>query len=115
MLNVRIEEYHDDNHFNHHIQTFASFDALKQWILGRMNVSNPKDWISFSSNPVFFRMQPDGPGWSYKIHLIEDHDGIIFSDGQHTAGQRHIADCVKQWLDDFKQELETPKFNFVNK
>ena len=115
MLKVRIEEYHNDNNFHHHVQTFASLDALKQWVLGRMHVSNPKDWISFSSNPVFFRMQPDGPGWSYKIHLIEDSDGIIFSDGQHTAGQRYIADCVKRWLDDFKQELETPKFNFVNK
>lgn len=115
MLKVRIEEYHNDNNFSHHLQTFTSLDALKQWVLGTMNVSKPKDWISFSSNPVFFRIQPDGPGWSYKIHLIEDQDGIIFSDGQHTAGQRHIANCVKQWLDDFKQELEAPKFNFVNK
>lgn len=115
MLKVRIEEYHNDNNFKHHLQTFTSFNALQRWVLGTMNVSSPKDWISFSSNPIFFRMQPDGPGWSYKIHLIEDQDGIIFSDGQHTAGQRHIADCVKRWLDDFKHELETPKFNFVNK
>ncbi len=115
MLKVRIEEYHNDNNFKHQVQTFTSFDALKQWVLGVMHVSCLKDWISFSYNPIFFRMQPDGPGWSYKIHLIEDQDGIIFSDGQHTSGQRHIADYVKRWLDDFKQELEAPKFNFVNK
>lgn len=115
MLKVRIEEYHDDHHFNHQIYNCESLNALKEWILKQMNVSNLKDWISFSANPVYFRIQPDGPGWSYKIHLIEDDDGIIFSDGQHTAGQRHIADCVVQWLDDFKRELETPKFNFVNK
>ena len=115
MLIVKIEEYHNDYNFHHHLRSFMSLDALKQWILDSMHVSNLKDWISFGSNPVFFRMQPDGPGWSYKIHLIEDKDGIIFSDGQYTAGQRHIADCMKQWLDDFKQELEAPKFNFVNK
>lgn len=115
MLQVRIEKYHNDNNFNHTVYNCESLNALKEWVLKQMNVSTLKDWISFSSNPVYFRIQPDGPGWSYKIHLIEDQDGIIFSDGQHTAGQRHIADCVKRWLDEFKQELECPKFNFVNK
>ena len=115
MLKVRIEEYHNDYNFKHTVYNCSSLNALKKWVLEQMNVTHPKDWISFNTNPVYFRMQPDGPGWSYKIHLIEDEDGIIFSDGEHTAGQRHIADCVKQWLDNFKLELEAPKFNFVNK
>ena len=115
MLKVRIEKYHNDYNFDHMMHNFHSFVELKEWILRQMNVSNLKEWIRFSSDPIYFRMQPDGPGWSYKIHQIEDEDGIIFSDGQHTDGQRHIADCVKQWLNEFKQELEAPKFNFVNK
>ena len=115
MLKVKIEKYHNDYNFDHMIYKFNSFFELKEWILKQMHVSDLKEWIRFSSSPIFFRMQPDGPGWSYKIHQIEDDDGIIFSDGQYTAGQKHIADCVKRWLDEFKQELETPKFNFVNK
>ena len=115
MLTVKLEEYHDDNNFRYFSEHFNSFKELQNWIIHQMHVTDPKDWISFSTDPIYFRMQPDGPGWSRKIHLIEDEDGIIFSDGQNTAGQRHIADCVKQWLYEFKQELEAPKFNFVNK
>lgn len=115
MLKVKIEEYHNDNNFHYFTRDFNSLKELQAWVMSQMHVTVLKDWIWLDSKVAYFKIQPDGPGWSYKIHQIEDEDGIIFSDGQHTAGQRHIADCVKQWLDDLKQELEAPKFNFVNK
>ena len=115
MLKVKFEEYHNDYNFHYFTERFNSLKELQTWVMSKMHVSCPKEWIRFSSNPIFFRMQPDGPGWSYKIHLIEDDDGIIFSDGEHTAGQRHIARCVVEWFDEFRCELDCPVFNFINK
>lgn len=115
MLKVKIEEYHNDYNFRHFTQNFNSLKELQAWIMSQMHVTEPKDWISFSTDVIYLRIQPDGPGWSRKIHLIEDEDGIIFSDGQFTAGQRHAARCVVEWLKEFRCELDCPVFNFVNK
>lgn len=115
MLKVKIEEYHNDSNCHYFTQTFASLKQLQDWVMAQMRVTCVKEWIKFNTERIYFEMRPDGPGWSYKIRLIEDEDGIIFSDGQCTDGQKHIADCVKQWLNEFKQELECPKYNFVNK
>lgn len=114
-ITVRYEEYHNDNNFTHYKKDFSNLDHLKIWMKDQMNTTDLQKWITFSYQYPYIRLQPDGPGWSRKIHLIEDNDGIIFSDGDHTGGQSHVADCVKKWMDEFKKELENPTYNFVNK
>jgi hypothetical protein len=115
MLKVKIEEYHNDNRFNYFIERFSSLEDLGKWIIKQMTVTDLSKWIRFSYKYPYITAQPNGAGWSYHIHLIEDDDGIIFSDGQCTNGQSFVASCVSKWLDDFKAEIIKPKFNFVDK
>lgn len=49
------------------------------------------------------------------IHQIEDEDGILFSDGEYTNNLDHCADCIKKWIEELKNDIKSPKFNFVNK
>ena len=115
MITVKYEEYHNDNNLFHYKKDFANLDHFEIWMKDQMHVGEIDKWIRFNPDLGYLTMQPDGPGWSYHIHQIEDNDGIIFSDGYYTARQTHVADCVKKWMNDLKIKLKTPTYNFVNK
>jgi hypothetical protein len=115
MITVKYEEYHNDNHFFHHKKDFTSLEYFETWMKNQMYVSELDKWIRFSPDLGYMTMQPNGPGWSYDIHQIEDEDGIIFSDGRYTSGQKHVANCVKKWMSELKEKLKKPTYNFINK
>jgi hypothetical protein len=115
MITVKYEEYHNDNCLFHRKKDFTSLDDFETWIKDQMRVDDLCEWIRFNPNVGYMEIQPDGPGWLYSIHQIEDEDGIIFSDGKYTARQKHVADCVRKWMEEFKKHIKSPKFNFVNK
>ena len=115
MITVKYEYYYNDNNFDHRKKDFANLDHFEIWIKNQMHVSKLDKWIRFCPDLGYMTMQPDGPGWSYHIHQIEDEDGIIFSDGQYTSGQKHVANCVRKWMEELEVKLKTPMYNFVNK
>lgn len=115
MLNVKYEIYYNDYNFSHRIEEFENLEHIEKWIYNKMHVSDLNKWIRFNHQPAYITIQPEGAGMSIHIHQIEDEDGILFSDGEHTNLQSHVADCVKKWMEAFKERLKAPKFNFVNK
>lgn len=115
MITIKYELYYSDYNFSHRVENIKDFETLKRWILERMHVKNLIKWINFNYDPIYISFQPEGPGMTIHIHQIEDEDGILYSDGEYTNNQSHIADCVKNWMISFKQELNAQTFNFINK
>ena len=115
MIKVRIETYHSDHNFNYTDRKFQDLNALGDWINDQMRVSSKKEWIRgrVDEQVQYISIYPEGPGWSYKIHLIENEKGIIFSDGHLTENQCHAATCVRKWWSDFKVKINKPSYNFV--
>ena len=115
MITVKYEHYYNDNNFSHRVENFEDLTHLEKWIYDKMHVGELSKWIRFNYDPAYITLQPEGPGLNVHIHQIEDEDGILFSDGEYTNLQSHVADCVKQWMCEFKERLKAPKYNFVNK
>ena len=115
MLTIKYEIYYNDYNFPHRIEKLKDLNEVKKWIYGQMHVSEYEKWIRLNYNPVYISIQPEGPGMVLYIHQIEDEDGILFSDGEYTNNLDHCADCIKKWIEELKNDIKSPKFNFVNK
>jgi hypothetical protein len=116
MIKVKFEKYHSDLNFTRPCKTFENLEALGDWILEQMNVSSAKDWIygRMDDKMKYITFYPEGPGWNYKVRLIENENGgILFSDGDLTEDQQHAAKSVCEWWEKFKASLEKRTFNFV--
>lgn len=48
--------------------------------------------------------------WIYKI---EDEEGIVFSNGRYTAGQKHCSKKVKEWLEKCNEMTKKKEYVFV--
>lgn len=48
--------------------------------------------------------------WIYKI---ENENGILYSNGRYTDGEKFCAKIVEDWLMDCRNKMENKKFSFV--
>ena len=121
MIKIEYEAYRNDFDRQTGItKTFNSLDDLADWIFGQMK--QKYDGESFvmwypTDKARLCRISfiPEWRGPSYWIHKIEDSDGILFSDGSTTSGQKFMADCVQKWCKACTERRDKPAFNFVNK
>ena len=128
MLKVKFERYWDDNHCqNDSISFSGGLASLEEWIFSQMlrdySGENGRHTMSFptpskveqanASGPWTIKLYPSYNSPSIWIHLIENDKGVIFSDGQHTAGKKHWSQEVKNWLTHCEERRHSPVFNFV--
>ena len=120
-----IEKYTSDYNRKSETKTFTSLTELENWIFGQMqqNYSRNRYAMWFPLPESVKKYKRDGPGSiefrpccggeDILIHQIESNDGIIFSDGRFTSGQKHWTIDVQNWLVHCEQRRKSPKFNFA--
>ena len=124
-MKVIFEKYTNDYNRKSETKTFTSLTELENWIFGQMQQDYSRNryamWFPLPESVKKYKR--DGPGsiefrpcyggediW---IHQIESNDGIIFSDGRFTSGQKHWTIDVQNWLVHCEQRRKNPKFNFA--
>lgn len=124
-MKVIFEKYIDDYNCKSETKTFTSLTELESWIFGQMQQDYARNryamWLPLPESVKKYKQ--DGPGSiefrpccggeSILIHQIESNDGIIFSDGRFTSGQKHWTIAVQNWLVHCEQRRKNPKFNFA--
>lgn len=105
-------------------KTFSDLDELENWIFNQMKQDyNKYGAMTFPtlkfynkygfSGPGRISFQPEYGDADIWIHKIESSQGIIFSDGTYTSGQKHWSRQVQEWLQHCDDRKRAPKFNFV--
>lgn len=120
MITVCYEEYHNDYFRKEHEKRFANLAELEEWIFGQMKQDysdKEKGWLRMffpvHETPSRIGFTPQWGGPNCWIHQIESERGIIFTDGRHTAGQKHWNQEVRDWLKHCKERQYSPKFVFA--
>ena len=123
MLKIKYEQISPVNdNFNKHLErSFVSLETLENWIFDQMSqdYTGNSRAISFPNpkspnGPSCISFTPTYGGERYLIHQIENGIGIMFSDGTHTAGQKHWSKDVQTWLTHCEERRQNPTFNFVD-
>lgn len=128
MIKIYYEEYHNDYNRKNHEKIFSNLQKLEDWIFSQMKQDySDKEcgshFLSFPTPEQCKRMNTEGPwrisftpdygGPDYLIRQIKNDNGIIFSDGQFTAGKRHWSKEVQNWLIHCHNRQFSPQFDFA--
>lgn len=120
MIKIHYEVYKNDYDRTNKTATFDNLKQLKDWLFGQMKRPYNEDFAMYFPNPnradaepSTIEIQPVSKGEHIWIHLISNNDGIIFSDGLPTSGQKHWNEEIKTWLTECRDFRREPKFNFV--
>ncbi len=126
MIKIKYERYWNDFIRKSEVKSFSDLDELEEWIFGQMQQDYTKNQfvMSFPTPEKEKRIQANGP-WrieftpkygeeSIWIYQIESCNGIIFSDGRFTAGQKHWSKEIREWLTHCDKRRQQPKFNFYD-
>ena len=120
MIKVDYEIYHNDYRRSDKVITFGSLDELKDWLFGQMKRPYNDSYAMYFPNPnradaepSSIEIHPDFGEPTILIHQIENENGIIFSDGRHTSGQKHWNNQIKEWLVLCNNFKKAPQFKFA--
>lgn len=126
MIKIFYEEYYNDFKRTQKTNTFSDLQQLADWIFEQMQLDYTKEtWALFFPTPeILERLHEAGPcriefhpyrcgGPTYWIRKIESGEGILFSDGTYTAGQRYWNEEIKKWLRECDHRKKNPTFHFV--
>lgn len=101
-------------------QSFENFNELTNWIFSQMqqdyhyHMFFPKSdfWASISSCLWFKPTKKE----TIHIHVIENENGIIFSDGVFTSGHCFWSKSAKKWCLACSEltNLTEPNYHFVD-
>lgn len=125
MIKIKYERYWNDFTRKNEEKTFPDLDALADWIFSQMQQDYTKDFVmSFptpekvkqinENGPYRIEFKPTRSGESFWIYLIENANGIIFSDGRFTSGRKHWSTVAQEWCTACDRRQHAPTFNFVD-
>ncbi len=117
MIKVHYTKYMNDYHQFECVQTFRDLSAFADYIFGSMKQAYDNRFAMYFPRPMGGEISwtPSYNDYRHWCHRIDDEDGILFSTGKTTSGQKFMADCVKDWCEQCEQRRHKPVFNFVNK
>lgn len=124
MLKIRYELYQNDFRRRNESRTFSTLRGLEDWMFDQMQQDYTRDFVMcFPTPEKAARIGECGPwqiefkpvygGETIFIHQIEGFDGILFSDGKFTAGQKYWSVEIQDWLVHCEERRKSPKFNFA--
>lgn len=117
MIKITYTRYLNDFNRSENTKIFSSLLELENWIFGQMRIKYQRDYYAmyFPQDPTsYISFCPEYGGWAHWIHMIENENGIIFSDGKCTSGQQHVSIEIRQWLKHCNQRQNQPTYNFVD-
>lgn len=122
MITVYYEVYYNDFIRKNKENRFAGLKELEEWMFGQMQ-QNYEKAMAFPTPKKCERIHATGPweieftptysGPIFWIHQIKNSNGIMFSDGKITDGQRHWSKEVQEWLVHCEERKSAPKFTCV--
>lgn len=123
MMRVKYEEYWNDSKRRDCEAFFNDLKGFEDWIFGQMkSMQNRPGHNQQGYGYMFFpkekvatiQFEPE-QGKTVWVRMITDDngDGIYYSDGTFTSGQRHWSQEVKDWLAKCRERYEAPKFHFI--
>lgn len=125
MLKVKYEQYWNDSNRKIEELTCLDLEDLENWMFDQMeqNYTVSENAMNFPTPEVALRigartpwaigLKPKQDGETFLVRLIQSDQGIIFSDGTFTAGQKHWSTQVRDWLIHCEERRKAPQFNFV--
>ena len=124
MLKIRYERYLNDYHRRNESRTFSTLHGLEEWMFDQMQQNYTRGFaMCFPTPEKAARIGERGP-WRIEftpvrgsetifIHQIESFDGILFSDGVFTAGQKYWSVEIQDWLVHCEERRKNPRFSFA--
>ena len=117
MYRIDYEEYWNDFFRKQHQKTFASLSDIEEWVFGQMQRDYRGDnlvmYFPQGDQPSRIEFHPVRGGASFWIYMIQSNDGIVFSDGKLTCGQKYASERVREWLKHCKERRDKPAFCFA--
>jgi len=117
MFTVHYEEYHCDYLRKEFAKQFASLEEIEEWMFGQMRQKYQGDsgvmYFPCGDEMSTIEFRPVYGGPHIWIHRINTREGIVFSDGRQTAGQKFGSQRVREWLKHCRRRRDNPVFNFV--
>ena len=126
MLTVKGEYYYNDFTRYNFAKSFKNFDELKNFILNHSNgdvgtKEHRTIWLgiwrdgSFKcpdrvSNSPYSR---GGSKYDLWIYYIESSNGIEYTNGQYTRGEKHASKAFEEWCINTYNDLYNKEFKFA--
>lgn len=116
MIKVTYENYYNDFMRRQNLVIhFQSLEAFKNWVesntVGDTNKPRVLWWPHYKESNCFrYNIQN---GWTRFIRMIENEEGIIFTDGFYTSGKCHSSDAFYKWCQERIQNQKKAQYNFV--
>lgn len=116
MIRVTYEQYYNDYMRKQNlVMHFQSLDAFKNWVesntVGDVNNAQILWWPHYRESNCFrYKMQN---GRICFIRMIENEEGIIFTDGFYTSGKCHSSNEFYEWCQEKIQKQKKAQYNFV--
>lgn len=110
MIAIEYERYWNDYTRQKKLtKSFSSLSSLANWLFD-MNTDPNGYGLYFGEGLIESK---DEQGWTIWVRIIRNENGIIFSDGRYTMGQKHCNDTVKEWVSECMERKNHPVYNFV--
>lgn len=132
MISVKYERYWNAFNRTHETKSFETLHELEEWIFDQMEqvqqacrqqelrlssamfFPTPKSMEKIAADgPCHIMFKPNLYGQIIFVHEILTESGVIFSDGEFTAGQKHWTREVQDWLTHCFERQTSPKNNIV--
>lgn len=116
MIKVTYEQYYNDYIRKQNlIIHFQSLGAFKNWVesntVGDIHSAKILWWPHRQESNCFrYNMQN---GWCCFIRMIENEEGIIFTDGFYTSGKRHSSNAFYEWCQERILNQQRAQYKFV--
>lgn len=116
MIKVTYEHYYNDYIRKQNlVMHFQSLEAFYNWIKSNTvgDVNNSRIlWFPHYRESNCFRYNIQN-GWVCFVRMIENEEGIIFTDGFYTSGKRHSSNEFYEWCQERIKEQKKTQYNFV--
>ena len=116
MIKVTYEYYYNDYTRQQNIrQSFSSLNSFKEWIetkaVGDVHSDKVIWWPHYKESDTFkFNVNN---GWICNIRMIENNEGIIFTDGFYTQHRRHSSQEFYEWCQEQIHQQKQAVVRFV--
>ena len=121
MLIVTYESFSNNYNQNKETKTFENLDEFAKWLysvaeLWSLNKSEQHPNVFFSTKEISaenIKVKTYG-GYTYWHFCIEDtQEGIIYTSGKFTYGQKHCSTSFMEWLKKGERGELQPKLKFA--
>lgn len=120
MITIKYEIYHNDyNRQTNLTKTFSTLDDFGEWLIDHAtpyvkedDVLRSKSYLTVDYTNYYKQFKEVGclvsrnygEDEDYWVYLVENDEGIIYSDGTYTHGKNHVSKAMLNFLRDLENQ-----------